>query len=237
MKLGKLIGSADSYTALLWASTSGVLAALVLSLLTRTLSLHRSMGAMLSGFKSMLPTMLILILAWSLAHTTEVLHTSDYLISALSDSINVRWMPLIIFVLAALISFSTGSSWSTMAILYPLALPLTWNIGVNAGMEEQALLPILHNVISVVLAGSVLGDHCSPISDTTVLSSLASGCHHIDHVRTQFPYAITVGAVAMLMGGLLYAVFPLPWYINFIFGAFLLYVILKVYGKEVPITR
>jgi len=234
MKIGKLIGSADSYTALLWASASGVSVAIFLSLLTKTLSMENSMNAMLSGFKTMLPTMLILILAWSLAKTTDVLHTADFLIAALSDNLQAQWMPLITFVLAGLISFSTGSSWSTMAILYPLALPLTWNLGLGNGMEEAALMPIFHNVIAVVLAGSVLGDHCSPISDTTVLSSLASSCDHIDHVRTQLPYALTVGMVSVLMGGVIFAIFPLPWYLNYIIGAIILFVVIRVYGKEVP---
>lgn len=233
MRVGKLIGSADSYTALLWASSSGVAMAIVLSLGTRTLSIEDSMNAMLSGFKTMLPTMIILILAWSLAGTTDVLHTADFLIASLSDNLGARWIPFITFILAAIISFSTGSSWSTMAILYPLALPLTWSIGMANGMAEAELMPIFYNVISVVLAGSVLGDHCSPISDTTVLSSLASSCDHIDHVRTQLPYAITVGGVSLLFGGILFALVPLPWYVNFVLGAFLLYAIIKVKGKVV----
>ena len=234
MKIGKLIGSSDSYTALLWASACGVGLALILSLATRTLSLEKSMNAMLSGFKTMLPTMIILILAWALASTTDVMHTADFLISALSDNLHVSWVPLITFILAALISFSTGSSWSTMAILYPLALPLTWSIGVSNGLEEAQLLPIFYNVISVVLAGSVLGDHCSPISDTTVLSSLASSCHHLDHVKTQLPYALTVGSVSILVGGILFALVPIPWYINYVIGAFILYAVVKTMGRDVP---
>jgi Na+/H+ antiporter NhaC len=233
MKIGKLIGSSDSYVALLWASSCGVGIAIFLSLVTRTLSMERSMNAMLSGFKTMLQTMIILILAWSLAGTTEVLHTADFLISVLSENLSAVWIPMITFILAALISFSTGSSWSTMAILYPLALPLTWSIGLSNGMSEAELLPVFHNVISVVLAGSVLGDHCSPISDTTVLSSLASNCNHIDHVRTQLPYALTVGGVSVLVGGIFFALLPIPWYINYIFGAFALFVIIKLAGKEV----
>ncbi len=235
MKLGKLIGSSDSYVALLWASAMGVATAIVLSLMTKTLTLEKSMNAMLSGFKTMLPTMIVLILAWSLAATTGALHTADYLIGVLSDNLNANWMPFITFILAALISFSTGSSWSTMAILYPLALPLTWTLGMQGGMEEAILMPIFYNVISMVLAGSVLGDHCSPISDTTVLSSLASGCNHIDHVKTQMPYALTVGLVSLLLGGVLFALFPIPWYLNYILGAVTLYGIIRWRGKVVAV--
>ena len=103
----------------------------------------------------------------------------------------------------------------------------------QGGMEEAMFMPIFYNVISMVLAGSVLGDHCSPISDTTVLSSLASNCNHIDHVKTQMPYALTVGGVSLLVGGLLFALMPIPWYLNYIIGAILLYGIIRWKGKVV----
>ncbi len=202
MKIGKLIGNSDSYVALLWASLSGVVAALALTLGGRIMNLGDAMSSMITGFKAMLPALIILAMAWSLAATTEELHTATFLTSALQDSVNPYVMPVIIFVLAAFISFSTGSSWSTMAILYPIAIPTTWAICRAQGLDPDISLEILLNVISVTLAASVLGDHCSPISDTTILSSLASDCNHIDHVRTQLPYALTVGAVSLVAGGL-----------------------------------
>src|SRR5690606_7267078 len=94
-------------------------------------------------------------------------------------------------------------------------------------------LMIFHNVTACVLAGSVLGDHCSPISDTTILSSLASSCHHIDHVRTQLPYALTVGAVAVLIGTIPAAMGVSSW-ILFIAGPLLLYAIVRFFGKSIP---
>jgi len=201
-KLGKLIGNANSYVALLWASLSGVVAAILLSVGGRIMRLADAISTMITGFKAMLPAILILTLAWSLAATTEELHTAVYLTSSLQDSVNPYLMPVIIFVLAALISFSTGSSWSTMAILYPIAIPTTWAICTAQGIDPDTSMQLLLNVISTTLAASVLGDHCSPISDTTILSSLASDCNHIDHVRTQLPYALTVGSVALVAGGL-----------------------------------
>jgi len=198
VKLGKLIGNSDSYTALLWASLSGVVAAVLLTVLGRIMKLADAISAMVTGLKAMIPAVLILTLAWALAATTEELHTAIFLTSALQDSVNPLLMPPIIFVLAALISFSTGSSWSTMAILYPIAIPTTWAICTAQGVDPQLRMELLLNVISTTLAASVLGDHCSPISDTTILSSLASDCNHIDHVRTQLPYALTVGTVALL---------------------------------------
>ena len=199
-KLGEVIGAADSYVALLWASISGVVTAIVLTIAQRIMSLERTMGSLVSGFKAMFSAVMILTLAWALAATTEDLHTATFLVDLLGDSLNPYFLPPIVFVLAALISFSTGSSWSTMAILYPIAIPLTWAVALSAGWATPDAQGLLFNVISIVLAASVLGDHCSPISDTTILSSLASDCHHIDHVRTQLPYALTVGAVAITAG-------------------------------------
>ncbi|MEL7162135.1 MAG: Na+/H+ antiporter NhaC family protein, partial [Bacteroidota bacterium] len=199
-KLGDVIGAADSYIALLWASISGVIIAILLSLGQRIMSIGQTMGSLASGMKAMFSAVLILTLAWALAITTEELHTADFLVDLLGQSLNPYFLPPIIFVLAALVSFSTGSSWSTMAILYPIAIPLSWAVANGAGWEVDACQGMIYNVISIVLAASVLGDHCSPISDTTILSSLASDCNHIDHVRTQLPYALTVGSVALVLG-------------------------------------
>jgi Na+/H+ antiporter NhaC len=118
-----------------------------------------------------------------------------------------------------------------MAILYPLVLPSTWVICQDAGLSQAETMPIFYNAISVVLAGSVFGDHCSPISDTTVLSSLASSCNHIDHVRTQLPYAITVGLVSLLTGGLLFSL-RVPWYLNYVIGLVILYLLVRFLGKK-----
>jgi Na+/H+ antiporter NhaC len=164
------------------------------------MSLERTIGTLANGFKTMLPAVMILTLAWALALTTEELHTATFLTGALSGNLNPYFLPPIIFVLSALISFSTGSSWSTMAILYPIAIPLTWKISQDYGIDPSHTLELMFNVISIVLGASVLGDHCSPISDTTILSSLASDCNHIDHVRTQMPYALTVGTVSIVLG-------------------------------------
>jgi len=202
MKIGKIIGNADSYVALLWASLSGVVVAIILTLGAKIMQINDTVNTMVTGFKTMLPAVLILTMAWSLAATTQELYTAQFLTSTLVNTVSPYAMPAIIFVLAALISFSTGSSWSTMAILYPIAIPTTWAICVAQGLEGDIALEILLNVIATVLAASVLGDHCSPISDTTILSSLASDCNHIDHVRTQLPYALTVGTVSLLAGTL-----------------------------------
>lgn len=235
LKLGKLIGAADSYVALIWASISGLALAIFLTIGQRIMKLSDSINTMTTGFKTMLPAIIILTLAWSLAGTTDDLHTAEFITSALADSINPYILPAIIFVLAALISFSTGSSWSTMAILYPIAIPTAWAVCQSSGMDTAASLEITLNVISIVLAASVLGDHCSPISDTTILSSLASDCKHIEHVRTQLPYALTVGAVSII-AATLSALLGGSWFINTIIllaGLVVLYFTIRTFGKKV----
>lgn len=235
MKVGRIIGAADSYVALLWASLLGVLTALLLTVGGRILSLERTVGSLANGFKAMLPAVLILTLAWSLASTTEQLHTATFLTTALQGNLSPFFLPPIVFVLAAFISFSTGSSWSTMAILYPIAIPLTWTLCQGAAVPADQSLELLFNIISIVLAASVLGDHCSPISDTTILSSLASNCNHIDHVRTQLPYALTVGTVAIVLGTLSTALGG-GWLLSLLLlaiGIAALYFLVRLVGKPV----
>lgn len=231
-KISTIIGNADSYKALLWSSISGVLIAFTLTIGQRLLSLKESIDSLINGFKTMLTAVIILVLAWSLAMVTENLHTADFISqSMLALSISPYLIPTLTFILASLIAFSTGSSWGTMAILYPLMLPASWLISQEFGMDYNQSMLIFYNVVSAVLAGSVLGDHCSPISDTTILSSLASSCNHIEHVRTQLPYALTVGAVAITVGTLP-AAFGISSWILFPSGMILLYIIIKIFGKK-----
>ena len=235
-RLGHLIGSSDSYVALLWASVTGVFVAMLMTLVGRIMKLTQVMSTLLAGFKTMLPALLILTLAWSLAATTEELHTADFLAGAITGNISPYLLPPLVFVLAAVTSFSTGSSWSTMAILYPLVIPITWAVAHEAGIDEAHALELFFNVIAVTLGASVMGDHCSPISDTTILSSLASDCSHIEHVRTQLPYALVVGATSLLcvtvsafLGG--------GWLLNCLLLAasvVLLGVVVRRWGRPLP---
>ena len=234
-KIGLLIGSSDSYVALLWASLSGVIVALGMTLGRKIMSLEKAMESMLHGFGTMLPALVILTLAWSLAAVTEDLHTATFLTEALQGNIAPVMLPALIFVLAAFISFSTGSSWSTMAILYPIAIPTTWAIATAAGFDLDHSYALLLNVVSTVLAASVLGDHCSPISDTTILSSLASNCDHLQHVKTQMPYALTVGGIA-LTANIITAVFDGGWPLSFVMligSVVAFWAIIRFWGREV----
>lgn len=235
MKLGKIIGSADSYVSLLWASISGLFLAMILTLADKTMKLFGMMHWVTVGFKTMLPALLILTLAWSLAAVTNELHTATFISQAIAGNIPPFLMPPLIFVLSFLIAFSTGSSWSTMAILYPIALPATFAVCTDAGLDFQEALPYMIHVISVVLAAAVFGDHCSPISDTTILSSLASDCNHLDHVKTQLPYAMTVGLVSLVLS-LVSSWFNGSTWVNiglFIVGTGILYLVVRFFGKKV----
>ncbi len=231
--LSNVIGHADSYKALLWSSLAGVLVAVILTTCQKIMSLKQSVDSLVKGFKTMVTAILILVLAWSLALITQYMHTADF-ISGILLEINITpyLIPSITFILAALVAFATGSSWGTMAILYPLILPSSWLIAQEYGMDYDQSMAIFYNVVSTVLAGSVLGDHCSPISDTTILSSLASSCNHIEHVRTQLPYALTVGLVATFLGTLP-AEYGVPSYILFVVNLIVLYFIVVIFGKKV----
>lgn len=232
-KLSLIIGASDSYSALLWSSLLGLLTALGLTLGQRIMKLETAIETVLGGFKTMMHAMIILILAWGLANVTDDLHTAEFITQVLGSSVPAVFIPAITFILAAAVSFSTGSSWGTMAILYPLIIPACWEVSTASGMPPEEIMPILYNTVACVLAGSVLGDHCSPISDTTILSSLASNCNHIDHVRTQLPYALTVGVVSILVGTIPGA-YGVPFYITLPVGLILLYLIVHFLGKPVP---
>ena len=230
--LRDIIGEADSYKALMWASLLGVLVAAVLSIGQRILTLDETIDAWYAGLKSMLIAMIILVLAWALSSITDVLHTADFLIQYLGDWLVPGVVPTLVFLLAAATAFATGSSWGTMGILMPLVLPLAWAVLQADGLHtEEEYYRIIYSSASAVLAGSVWGDHCSPISDTTILSSMASGCDHIEHVRTQLPYAFSVGVVAILVGTLPTG-FGFPWWLSLIIGLAILSAGIRFFGKK-----
>ncbi|GAB4321052.1 MAG: Na+/H+ antiporter NhaC family protein [Bacteroidales bacterium] len=232
INLSGVIGNADSYKALLWSSLAGVITAVLLTTTQKILGLKESVSRLVSGFKVMLPAVIILVLAWSIALMTKLMHTADF-ISGIMIYLNVSpyIVPAITFILSALIAFSTGSSWGTMAILYPLILPGVWFISQENGLPYDTSISLFHNVVSAVLAGSVLGDHCSPISDTTILSSLASSCNHIEHVRTQLPYALLVGLVSLFLGTIP-AAYGVSSFLLFPAGLGIFWILVRFLGKK-----
>ena len=232
-KLSATIGEANSYMALLWASLLSLLTSIVTTLLRGSLAFGKVMEEMVEGFKVMFNAVLILTMAWSIALVTKDMHTAEFVSQLLLKwSLSPVLVPALTFLLAALIGFSTGTSWGTMAILYPLILPASWLLCQEQGLSVEASMPLFYNVVASVLAGAVMGDHCSPISDTTIMSSLASQCNHLQHVSTQMPYALTVGGVALLIGVLPTAL-GLPSWLAFLVAFSVLWLIVRLVGKKV----
>jgi Na+/H+ antiporter NhaC len=202
---------------------------------------------LLRGAGQIFPAMLILWLAWSLSSMTagesEVdgktigpfLGTGNYLAGLLQASGMPGWMlPTAVFVTSGFVAMSTGTSWGTMAILTPLSVELAVLAGgASAGGESGAVAAggtLLVPVVGAVLAGSIFGDHCSPISDTTVLSSRASGCDHILHVRTQLPYAFAVGLITIVLGTLPSG-FGFPAWASLLLGTVAVVAVVYIFGK------
>lgn len=235
--LGDIIGSANSFKAMLWASFLSLLVAIIISVGTRTLTLGKAIDAMQEGLTPMLLAAIILTFAWAISDVNGELHTAEYIVGQLGDGMSPEWLPASVFVIAALTAFATGASWGTMGILMPLVIPLTWAVLSHHGLQDDVTSHhILYAAVAAVLSGAVWGDHCSPISDTTILSSLSSGCDHIAHVQTQLPYAVLVGLVSMV-GALLPVAYGLPWWAGLMLSAAALVVILYLIGRDADVPE
>jgi Na+/H+ antiporter NhaC len=227
--IADLLSNGDSTRALLVGSSSGMVVA---ALLAAAGGLRGEIAqAAWTTLRSMGIAIAILFLAWMIGAACgdeRGLGTAPYLTVLLSDHLRPEVLPIILFLLSALIAFSTGSSWSTMSILLPLVVGLSYHLGETLPMGGHALMVIS---IGSVLEGSIFGDHCSPISDTTVLSSQSSGCNHIAHVWTQLPYAIVV-AVVVIVCGTLPVGYGLPIWPMLALGCVVLFGVLMVVGRR-----
>ena len=178
-------------TSVLWSVMAAIFVAGILAMGQKILSLKEVMDYTLKGISGLIPLAMLMTLAFSIGSTCRVLGTGPYVASIADSALNPNFVAPILFVTSAFISFSTGTSWGTFAIMIPIAAP-------TANMMHIAM-PL---AIASVLSGSIFGDHCSPISDTTMVSSMASASDHIDHVRTQLPYALTVATISAVMFGI-----------------------------------
>ena len=240
-----VIAKADSFVALLYAAAAASLVAVAMALLSRSLSLAEAVDAWIAGARGMFTAEVILLLAWSIAAVCGALETGPYLGALVGDAVPVEWLPAIGFVLAGGVAFAVGSSWGTMGILLPILIPIVWNLikagpggevtGQQAVFEVASGSAVMLGTIGAVLAGAIWGDHCSPISDTTVLSSASAQCGHLDHVATQFPYAVTVGAVSILLG-YLPAGFGVPWWALLPVGLLATVAVVRFAGRPVDAT-
>ena len=184
--------ASDASVALFQSALFASIVAIFMAVCKKIFTFSEAVEVWIDGMKGLIITGVILILAWSLSSVIKELGTAAYLVKLLSSSIPQFLLPSIIFILGAVISFATGTAYGTMGILMPLAIPLSYSISPEMGYVIVGT--------SAVLTGAIFGDHCSPISDTTIMSSMGAGCDHISHVRTQMPYALSVAAITILFG-------------------------------------
>ncbi len=185
-------GDAGPY-ALVFGSVAGWVAAMFCFPAQRR---HEAADAAVHGAGSLIPALVVLVFAWSLGSMFEALGTTRHIAELLAGGTPVTWLPLVIFVVGASMAFTTGSSWGTMGLLMPLALPATIVAAGAVGLSPGETRDIAVMVIGAVFGGATLGDHCSPFSDTTIVSALASGCRTVDHVSSQLPFAGMAAATA-----------------------------------------
>lgn len=192
LAIKEAFSSADASVALFQSAIISSIVAILMAVSKKIFKVSEAIEIWIDGMKSLLMTAVILILAWSLSSVIKDLGTAKFLVTLLSGSMPAFLLPSVIFIIGSIISFSTGTAYGTMGILMPLAIPLAHSIN-----PEISFIVIS---TSAVLTGAIFGDHCSPISDTTILSSMGAGCNHIDHVKTQMPYALFVASITVLFG-------------------------------------
>ena len=220
------LSQSDASVALFQAALLASIVAIVMAVLQKIMTIEEAISEWVGGMKTIVITGVILLLAWSLGGVIGDLGTADYLVGVLADTIPIFILPTLIFVLGALISFATGTSYGTMSILMPLTIPLAWAVNPEMGFVIVCT--------SGVLTGAIFGDHCSsPISDTTILSSMGTSCNHIAHVSTQIYYAIFVAVIAIVFG-YIPAGFGIQWYISIPVAIVAMYVGLRLLGEKVP---
>ena len=219
------LSQSDASVALFQAALLASIVAIVMAVCEHILTIEDAISEWIGGMKTIVITGVILLLAWSLGGVIGEVGTADYLVGVLSSTIPAWIVPALIFILGALISFATGTAYGTMSILMPLAIPLAW--AVSTGDMSFTIV-----CTSGVLTGAIFGDHCSPISDTTILSSMGTSCNHIDHVQTQIYYAIFVAIVAVVFG-YIPAGFGIPWYVCGVVGVIAMFVGLRILGEKV----
>jgi len=228
-----VVGASDSFSVLMWAAFGGSIVAIVMAIAQRILTLNESMNAWVSGVRSMVMAALILTMAWAISNICRDLQIADYVVSISKNFLSPHWLPTISFLIAAFIAFSTGTSWGTMAILSPIVIPLAYQLPLaDASISPAVAHEIFLSAIASILAGATFGDHCSPISDTTIMSSMASGADHIDHVRTQLPYALMAGGVSIFFGYIPVG-FGLHDWITLTAGFIIIFLIIRFFGKKV----
>lgn len=218
--------NADASVALFESALFTTIVTIALAMIKKIFTLEEGINTWIDGMKSLLITGVILILAWSLNSTISDLGTATYLSEILGDKLSPALVPSLIFILGAIISFSTGTAYGTIGILMPLAIPLALNMSATGDLQLSIISA------SAVLTGAIFGDHCSPISDTTILSSMGAGCKHINHVSTQITYALFIAFITVFLG-YLPAGYGVSVFIIMPVSLMAMYLALRFFGKKV----
>ncbi|KLE17462.1 Na+/H+ antiporter NhaC family protein [Clostridium sp. C8] len=216
--------ASDASIALFQSALIASIVSIIMGVSKKIFTISEAIDTWIDGMKPLLITGVILLLAWSLSSVIKDLGTAKYLVSLLSGSLPNFLLPSLIFILGAVISFATGTAYGTMGILMPLAIPLAYSM--NPDMSYVIVST------SAVLTGAIFGDHCSPISDTTILSSMGSGCNHIAHVNTQIWYSLFIAVITILFG-YIPAGFGIKWYVVLPIAVIAVYLGIQVLGKKV----
>ncbi len=218
-------GEADGATSITIAAFTAGIVAMLMGMQQKLYSFKESMDIVVSGFRSMMLVYIILILAWSIGSVTTKLGTAEYIVHFTEQTTSPILIPVLLFAIGAVVAFTTGTSYGTFAIMIPIAMPLAASMDIS-----------MYLAIAAVFSGGIFGDHCSPISDTTILSSAGSGSDHIDHVNTQIPYAITAG-VSGIISFLTVGITGSPVVALIVGAAVLLmlaFILNKTWGKQIP---
>lgn len=230
--LRETFSSADTATVLFQAALLASITAIAMGAWRKIFSIKEGIITWTYGWRMMIITVIILMCAWPLSSAIKDLGTSIYLVELLSSSTPLYLLPMAIFLLASIVSLSTGTSYGTMGILMPLTIPLALGVGSHNALVGVDLHYYVVLSISAVLSGAIFGDHCSPISDTTILSAMASKCDLLSHVKTQMPYAIFICVLSLFTGYLPVALGLSVW-IVLPLNLVLIALLLRIFGKKV----
>ena len=227
-RLTTIIGCADTVRLVMEGAFIAGIVAMLLGMMLHLFSIQEGISAWLDGASSLIPTVTVLILAWTLSGSVAQLGSVYFVVDAISAGIPKVLVPSLIFLTCCLISFATGS-YGCMFMVMPMAVPI---VAAVSGMEAiSAADPFTLSCVAAVLTGSIFGDHCSPMTDCTILAALGTGCETMDHVRTQMPYALSVAATSVLFGTLLTG-FGVPVWLTLIIGIIAMSLLIRSIGEK-----
>lgn len=226
--LSTIIGCADTIQLVMEAALFVGIIALVAGTIMHLFTLNGGILAWIEGASSLISTMVVLVLAWTLAGTIDQLGTVYYVVDIISAGIPQFFVPTLVFLTCCVVSYAAGS-YGCMFMIMPIAVPIVAAIGGIA--ENPAADPFMLSCVAAVLSGAIFGDHCSPMTDCTILAALGAGCETMDHVRTQMPYAITVAITSVLFGTLLTS-FGVSPFVGLALGIVFMGLVIRILGKK-----